>query len=204
MLLSSQLASKADTIVSMVSEPGPPLRMPPESRREQLLQISAEHIGQHGVGFSLDEIARAAGVSPPLMRHYFRNRDGLLIALFAMLLDQLLEIWTTSAPHDFDQRFSSYLEWISLHPWAHKIWMSARAEMSALHLLVLDARAQLILAAGHRRQHDPEQQFRSMAWVAIVEASVQDWLTQGSVDRESLLRELGDVADRLEVRDREL
>ena len=68
-------------------------RMDTERRREHLLDVADEYLRNHGPESSLDEIAREAGVSPPLMRHYFRNRDGLVAALGERAAGQLEAIF---------------------------------------------------------------------------------------------------------------
>ncbi|NJP99695.1 TetR/AcrR family transcriptional regulator [Streptomyces zingiberis] len=53
-------------------------RMGVEERREQLLAVALEQFGRRSPDeVSLDDIASAAGISRPLLYHYFPGRNGL-------------------------------------------------------------------------------------------------------------------------------
>ena len=57
-------------------------RLPPEERREQLLDAALAVLDQHGYsGVSMEAIARAAGVTKPVVYDLFGNRGELLTAL---------------------------------------------------------------------------------------------------------------------------
>jgi AcrR family transcriptional regulator len=187
--------------MSSVTTDAVPLRMDPQRRREQLLDVAADYITEHGVDVSLDDIAREARISPPLMRHYFKNRDGLLVALFERMLEEVLPILTTPSEESLDDRLVRYLDWTAARPWGHRLWMAASTKELALAPLVTDARRLLISAAHATRweDQDPDQRFRANAWVAVIESSVQNWLTDGTPDRDQLVGLLLDIAARLDI-----
>ncbi|MCU1677807.1 MAG: hypothetical protein JWM93_2565 [Frankiales bacterium] len=57
-------------------------RVPPEQRREQLLDAALMLIGEHGYrGASMEAIAREAGVAKPVVYRTFTSREALLMAL---------------------------------------------------------------------------------------------------------------------------
>lgn len=57
-------------------------RLPPEQRREQLLDATLTVIAEHGYGgASMEAIARSAGVTKPVVYDLFANRVELLMAL---------------------------------------------------------------------------------------------------------------------------
>lgn len=57
-------------------------RMPPAKRRQQLLDAALMVIDEHGYeGVSMEAIARAAGVTKPVVYDLFANRNELLMAL---------------------------------------------------------------------------------------------------------------------------
>ena len=59
-------------------------RLPPAERREQLLDATLELIGERGYGgVTMEGIARAAGVTKPVVYDSFANLDKLLRALLA-------------------------------------------------------------------------------------------------------------------------
>jgi len=55
-----------------------------EVRQEQLLEVAAHLFAHQGVdGTSTKEIARAAGVSPGLLYHYYPSKEDLMLAVVA-------------------------------------------------------------------------------------------------------------------------
>ena len=63
-----------------------------EERREQILRAAARCIGEHGVdGATQERIAEAAGMSRPHVRHYVGNRDALLDAVWAAVIEPYVE-----------------------------------------------------------------------------------------------------------------
>jgi betaine-aldehyde dehydrogenase len=57
-----------------------------ESRRRQLIEVTIDSLAEVGyVGSTLAQIASRADVSPGLVAHYFRDKDGLLVASFRTL-----------------------------------------------------------------------------------------------------------------------
>jgi len=67
-------------------QPAPPRDELEESRRSQLIEVTIDSLAEVGyVGSTLAQIASRAGVSPGLVAHYFRDKDGLLLATFRTL-----------------------------------------------------------------------------------------------------------------------
>jgi len=57
-----------------------------DARRSQLIEVTIDSLAEVGyVGSTLAQIASRAGVSPGLVAHYFRDKDGLLLATFRTL-----------------------------------------------------------------------------------------------------------------------
>lgn len=57
-------------------------RLPPEERKEQILDVAAKMIREQGVSaLNMDRLGREAGVSKPLVYVYFPNRIDLLKTL---------------------------------------------------------------------------------------------------------------------------
>jgi AcrR family transcriptional regulator len=57
-----------------------------DASREALLQrLSEEVLKAHGAQASVRELARAAGVTPPTLRHYFGAREDVIAAVLAYL-----------------------------------------------------------------------------------------------------------------------
>jgi betaine-aldehyde dehydrogenase len=98
-----------------------------ESRRRQLIEVTIDSLAEVGyVGSTLAQIASRADVSPGLVAHYFRDKDGLLAASFRTLARRVGQrvrarfalahtprgriqavIDANLAPEEFDQRTGS-------------------------------------------------------------------------------------------------
>jgi AcrR family transcriptional regulator len=149
----------------------------------------------------MDDIAREAGISPPLMRHYFGNRDGLLTALVKQGIEQIMEILTGPHHGGLEARLDAYLEFVHERPWAHRLWMAAATHDEALSPLVAAARMQLRQAAfgSEWDESDLDQRFRASAWIAVVEKSVDEWLTERGEPAADVAHRLVDIAGRLGI-----
>jgi AcrR family transcriptional regulator len=67
-------------------------------RREQLLDVTAEMVAERGFGAaSIQSVARAAGISRPIVYEHFGDLPGLLKALVAREMEQALEQVSRSA-----------------------------------------------------------------------------------------------------------
>ncbi|WP_114561391.1 TetR/AcrR family transcriptional regulator [Desertihabitans aurantiacus] len=68
----------------------------PEATRRLLLDAAADLVRTRGLGASLDEMARAAGVSKGGLIYHFASKDELVLALAQDLLDEFREAVRTS------------------------------------------------------------------------------------------------------------
>jgi len=65
-------------------------RLPPEERRRQLLERGAELFARHSYDeLSMREIARAVGISKPLLYHYFPSKRAFFQATLAQAAAEL-------------------------------------------------------------------------------------------------------------------
>ncbi|WP_295012850.1 TetR/AcrR family transcriptional regulator [uncultured Microbacterium sp.] len=66
-------------------------RLSPEERRAQLVATGVNFLAEHTLDeLTMDELARRAGVSRPLLFHYFDTRQGMHKAVVTMARDSLL------------------------------------------------------------------------------------------------------------------
>jgi AcrR family transcriptional regulator len=100
-------------------------RLPPAERREQLLDAALAVIAEHGYGgVSMEAIARAAGVTKPVVYDLFANLGELLRALLereeARALAQLAEAMPSAPADDPDQLvvdgFTAFLDSVQADP----------------------------------------------------------------------------------------
>jgi AcrR family transcriptional regulator len=173
--------------------------MDPERRREYLLDVASRYIAAHGTDVSLDEIAREADVSPPLMRHYFKNREGLLATLAERAAADLETIYLGPAGGDLGDRVARYLDWVATQPWVHWLWVASSGGRPAPDFGSTRRRLISAAIATPWDSQDLAQRVRASAWTAIVESSVSRWLEEGEPSRDELVEALLAVAVRLDV-----
>lgn len=76
-------------------------RVPPEQRREQLLDAALALIGEHGYrGASMEAIARRAEVAKPVVYRTFTSREALLTALLARERERAFATLENAMPSD--------------------------------------------------------------------------------------------------------
>ncbi len=69
-------------------------RMPAAQRREQLLDVAADLFAQHGYARATTaELAKAAGVTEPIIYRHFKSKKNLFIALIERTGQRTLEQW---------------------------------------------------------------------------------------------------------------
>ncbi len=72
-------------------------RMSRQDRRQQLLDLGAEMITASSFDeFSIDDLAREAGISRSLLFHYFANRQEFLVAVATEAAREVLEVTDVS------------------------------------------------------------------------------------------------------------
>ena len=185
-------------------------------RRAQLLDATIVVIARRGVrGLRVQEVAAEAGVSVPLLYHYFGSREGLLeAALFAVsehadrysaglargaacARDELVGRIVGELQDDDEVRTNS-------SAWGELRWNSVfeESERNSVHKLTsewVDEIAELVgrvvVEEGSRVQVAPRAAAQRL--VALVEGLSGWWLT-GAVPLEDLQKLLGDAIE-LEV-----
>ncbi|MEM9070926.1 MAG: TetR/AcrR family transcriptional regulator [Myxococcota bacterium] len=75
----------------------------PEKRRALLEKLSAVMLTPEGATLSFRAIARASGVTPPTLRHYFRTHEGVVEAVLAHVADAQRRRIETLASDDADR-----------------------------------------------------------------------------------------------------
>lgn len=168
-----------------------PKRLPPEERSAAILQAAQALLQRSGLqGFSLEAVAREAGVALSLPRHYFGGYRELLKAATEDLLREVERtMLDRRSKTPLLQRFTAYLDILSRNPWAHEIWMRSAETHPEVDALVRNAR--LRMAEGmYRRpwtQLSLREQYDARGRIGYVEAIVTDWLERGEVDKETVV-----------------
>jgi AcrR family transcriptional regulator len=178
-------------------------RLAPDARRDQILAAARATVAARGLAaFSLEEVAREAGVAASLPRHYFGSRDGLVLAVATQIIEEVTAI--LGAPRGqgrLTERLAAYLDLLAREPWVHTVWMHSAERSPELHGLVSDVRRRLAELSFDVRWEDlePERRLALLGWAGYFESVISGWAEHGIGDRDAVLAALADAAHRLGV-----
>jgi AcrR family transcriptional regulator len=143
-------------------ESAPRKRMKAEDRRE-LIELAALEVfterGYHGA--SMEEIARRAGVTPPVLYDHFDSKLALHRRLLERTRDELLAMWRQSLSGDepaeerIPRALGAWAAYVETHPYAPRMFFAETTgdpEAQAIHA---EVRAQSQAALGAILAQEP-------------------------------------------------
>jgi TetR/AcrR family transcriptional regulator len=160
------------------------VRLPAEERRAAVLDTACK-VFSHGTyhGTTTAEIARAAGVSEPILYRHFPSKRDLYLACIEEVWNRTRELWERAISEEDDPA-----EWLTamgraFHGWNEQralvssLWLQSLAEasedvkiraylrghMRKVHAYVADVVRRSQAAGGIRRECDPEAE----AWIFL-------------------------------------
>lgn len=178
-------------------------RLRPDDRRDQILEVARAAVAARGLTqFSLEDVAREAGVTPSLPRHYFGSRDGLLLAVARQVIEEVVAV--LGAPRGgatLTERLAAYLQILARDPWVHGVWMHASEHSEDLHDLVRSTRWRLAELSFDVSWDDlaPRDRLALLGWAGYFEAVISGWIEEGVGDPGAVIEALADAARRLGV-----
>lgn len=189
--------------MSAVSSERPARRLSADQRRAQILEAAKRVLERDGLNrFSLEGVAREAGVAATLPRHYFDSRDRLLAAVVNDLTPQIVEPLLRRDPSlSLEERYRLYIQVVGRNRWAHGLWHRAEAVHPDLARSARKLRRLFVSMSFGRswKELSTEEQLRGAGWVGFVSAAVTEWMELGLKDEELLLTVLLDEARRFGV-----
>jgi AcrR family transcriptional regulator len=170
-------------------------RLQVDERRRQLLEAGASLFADHAYEeITMQQIARAAGVSKPLLYHYFPSKIDLFkaaVAEHALELQRLIESASGETPiEQLTQTLDAYLGWIedNARTWS-KLIQSAQTLPEAREI-VSDFRAGTLsqMAAGLTGRSKPAPALRTAleGWLGYVDAAILDWIEHRDLARDQV------------------
>src|SRR3954462_11942781 len=163
-------------------------RLSNDDRRRQLLDHAVELFAEHGYDeLSMAAFARAAGISKPLLYHYFPGKRQLFEAALAQAAEEHLARVATDpdAPpaEQLAAGLDAYLSWIEANPQAYvKLMRSAGIpEVRELIDRVREETAQRIL--GGLGETSPLARAAIRGWLWSMDGVCLDWVTERDLDR---------------------
>jgi AcrR family transcriptional regulator len=178
--------------------------METDERREQLLRTGLELLGQRPHDqVSIDEIARAAGVSKGLLYHYFPTKKDFVLAVLREATEQLGELTTPdpslSPVEQVDASLDAFLGFVEDHAPAYStIFRTRGGDDEDIRAALEEGREQRLEAvlsgiarwgsgsdAGPRTR-SPALETAIQGWIFFVEGAVLRWLERGGLERDEL------------------
>jgi AcrR family transcriptional regulator len=179
-----------------------PARMSTDARRDQLLRTGVELFDQRGPDeVSIEEIARAAGVSNGLLYHYFPTKKDFVLAALSLGREQLGERLavdpSTAPPEQFERSLDAFLDNVEEHASAYTAIFRRGGGGDPQISAELDAGREAFLEMmldGVRRwdgapvstERTPQLEAALQGWLFFVEGVVLRWLEHGGFDRSQL------------------
>jgi AcrR family transcriptional regulator len=103
--------------------------MPAAERRERIVTVATEVFAERGYdGASIDEIARRAGVSAPVVYDHFASKQDLYERLLERTRDELLAVWREHLSSDepaevrIPRAIAAWAAYVETHPYASRMY----------------------------------------------------------------------------------
>ncbi|HEX7600148.1 MAG TPA: helix-turn-helix domain-containing protein [Polyangiaceae bacterium] len=164
------------------------------ARRAQLIAMGLEAFGARSYDeVSIDDLARAAGISKGLLYHYFRTKRAFYVAAVTEAARRLLEETATDATLPPLERavrgLSAYLTFVERHGTAYVTLMRGGVGFDAEVMRVVEGtRAKLIERVLEARgAEDPATRLAIRGWIGFVEATSLEWVERRAMDRDELV-----------------
>jgi AcrR family transcriptional regulator len=167
-------------------------RLQVDERRSQLLEAGAALFTDHAYeDITMAQLARAAGVSKPLLYHYFPSKNDLFMAALAEQaeeLRQLLEARSGDSPAEqLTHALDAYLGWIEEHERAWTKLIQSAATLPEARQLVDEFRSRTLVEIAHGLTGDPQPKPALRAalhgWLGYIDAAILDWTTHHDLTR---------------------
>ena len=166
-------------------------RLAPEERKAVLLAAAIALLARNGLeDFSLEAVAREAGVALSLPRHYFGSYRGLLKAATEDLLKSVERtLLSQQITLDLRSRVLQYMDLLSSNPWGHQVWMRSAEIHPDIDSIVQGARRRMAESMYRKTwlQLSAQERLDARGRIGYVEAVISDWLETDAVEREQVV-----------------
>ena len=177
----------------------PRTRLPPDTRREEILEHARQLFGARSyAAVSASEIARAAGVTPALVSHYFPGgKRDLFLTLVAQLRQQVAETIHVDPNLPIRDRVTASIEnWLRWLEANSETWLATAAQGDYiadpdLQALVDDARElsidTIIADYADALTDDRTTRLALRSWLGFNRATSRSWLKGEATRAEAAL-----------------
>jgi len=186
-------------------------RLAPDARRDQILDTALRLFGEHGyTGVSASDIARAAGITPALVTHYFGPKRKIYLAVVDLMRANVADSERAGPDVPIEERLArdlaTWMDWVDAN---RQLWLATAGlgdvipdpEILAIVTTAREEGVERILADYADLVDDTSQaRFALLSWMGLNQAALRRWL-RGEATREqthalltqSLLAMLRDV-----------
>ena len=183
-------------------------RLSSDERREHLLHVGVELVGRHGTAdVSIEEIARAAGVSKGLLYHYFPTKTDFFVAVLARSQAEMDQTEVRdpdlTALEQFDRNLDGFLDFVDAHAEGYLAVVNARGREPRVQELVEERRRRRVdelVALAAVLEGVPRDAARTPllvaaieGWIGFTEGVIVRWLRDRELSKDDvhgLLREV--------------
>jgi len=170
-------------------------RLNVDERRSQIVEAGKALFTQHAYEeISMREIAEAAGVSKPLLYHYFPSKIDLFkaaVAESAAELQTVIEPVHAGPPAEqLAASLDAYLGWIEQNAVTWTKLMQSAATLPEAREIVEGFRARtmemVLVRLSGRRKPRPALRAAITGWLGYMDATIIDWAQHRDLPREKL------------------
>ncbi len=168
-------------------------RLQVDERRSQLIELGLQLFAERSVDeLSIDDIARAAGISKGLLYHYFSSKRDYYLEVVRAAAGHLVErtgaAGVDASPAALQDGLDVYLDFVEQNARSFVALMRGSNDPDVLQIVETTRRsiADRILSRLGQEQPTPLLRTALRGWIGLVEAASLDWLERRDLPREQL------------------
>ena len=170
-------------------------RLGVDARRSQLLELGLQLFADHSYDeLSIDDIARAAGISKGLLYHYFPSKRDYYVDVVrgaaALLLGRTGAAVGDVSPESLRQGLDAYLDFVEQHARSYIALVRGGIGSDPEVAQILEATrrtfAERVLLALSSAPPSALLRAALRGWIGLVEAASLDWLERRDLPRDQL------------------
>lgn len=166
-----------------------------DERRQQLLELGADLFARYSFAeLSMARIAREAGISKPLLYHYFPSKREYFLATLSEGVEQLAERTTPdpgAAPLEaLSGSVEAFLDWVDGRDLAYRKLLETAGEVPEVKALIDEVRdrtsGRIVEGLGLGDPPPPKVRAAIRGWLWLMDGAIFDWLEHRDLTRDEL------------------
>ncbi|MSO42425.1 MAG: TetR/AcrR family transcriptional regulator [Solirubrobacterales bacterium] len=173
----------------------PPTSTRASERREQLLQTAIALFDEHDYDdVSVDDIAKAAGVSHGLLFQYFGSKQELYVATVQPIIEEFRRRIAPDPelppPERLRGTLRAYADFIHEHPTGYRSLMTRASRVPEVRGMIEEARwvgVHRIASQIGLDAERPEVRIGLRAWIGYMDTAMLAWIDNDELERDDLV-----------------